>query len=262
MLDRLTCLILVTHALTACTESNVRTLTDRDGAVTVALRCDAPAQTFNSADEQRLVREWAGRIVRHEAEYDSTGRFVLDAGRSEAVWKALSEASDEMVQAAVRDYACSYDLAALTPRFPQNGSEVPPFSLEVLDENRTFNLQDYRGKIVVLTFWATWCRPCLDEYPLIVELNSKYEADGVVFVGVLTRDTESGARAFLAGHDGRVPTLLDPDQKVGRAFKVFGLPHSVFIGRDGRIVNTLIGGYAFDKTVEAILAHDRSRSPG
>lgn len=121
------------------------------------------------------------------------------------------------------------------------GSPAPDFELQDLD-GRTVRLSDFRGKVVFLNFWATWCPPCRQEMPEIQRLVEKNLPD-VVILGVNTSDTATPAevKAFMErnGYTWRVP--YDTGSLVGRRYGVVYLPTSYFIGPDGTVRGKYIG---------------------
>ncbi len=105
------------------------------------------------------------------------------------------------------------------------------------------SLADYRGKYILLNFWATWCPPCRAEMPSLARLQEELGGDRFEVVTVATgRNTVRGIREFFesAGVDN-LPVLLDPKQKLARDMGVFGLPISVVIDPGGREIARLTG---------------------
>ncbi len=116
------------------------------------------------------------------------------------------------------------------------GLVAPNFDLATLDGRRV-KLSDYRGKAVLLNFWATWCSPCKVEMPWFVELQKKYGNDGLVILGVAMDDSEAPKIAEFASEMGvNYPVLLGTDQVSEQYGNVEFLPTSFYIDRDGKIV--------------------------
>jgi thiol-disulfide isomerase/thioredoxin len=119
------------------------------------------------------------------------------------------------------------------------------FSLPDLS-GRAVKLADYRGKVVVLNFWATWCAPCRAEIPSLVELNRGVAGKDVV---LLTVAVNSGGRreieAFYTQLGVSLPTLVDLDGKAYFAFGLTGVPETFILDRGGRIVQHYIGPRAW-----------------
>ena len=118
---------------------------------------------------------------------------------------------------------------------PWTGPAAPPLALKELD-GATHGLADYRGKVVLVDFWATWCEPCRDEMPAIAALRRKSAGIPLVVLAVNVGEPEARIRAFLRSNPSRgLTVLLDPGLRTTRAWKVQLLPASFLIGRDGRI---------------------------
>ena len=127
------------------------------------------------------------------------------------------------------------------PLVEQTGGPAPVFSVStLLVPTRTISLSDYRGKELVLNLWASWCVPCRIEMPL---LESAYlsEHGKVAFLGVDTNDTLDAARSFLARVHVTYPCAFDPRGQVASAYEVLGLPVTVFISANGRVLGRHIG---------------------
>ncbi len=118
---------------------------------------------------------------------------------------------------------------------------APDFTLQSLD-GQSMRLSDLRGKAVLLNFWATWCSPCKIEMPWFIELQKQYGAQGLQIVGVAMDDSSKEDIAKFAKDMGvNYPVLLGKEA-VGEAYGgVPALPESFFIGRDGKIVDKIIG---------------------
>lgn len=121
------------------------------------------------------------------------------------------------------------------------GTPAPNFTLETLD-GKNVSLTDFRGKAVLVNFWATWCGPCKIETPWLVELQNEYGSQGLQVVGVAMDDSGKDEIAKFAKDMGvNYPVLLGKEA-VGDAYGgVPALPESFFVGRDGKIIDRIIG---------------------
>ena len=121
------------------------------------------------------------------------------------------------------------------------GKVAPDFELTSLDGKRV-KLSDFRGKAVLLNFWATWCSPCKVEMPWFVDLQKKYGNDGLVVVGVAMDDTDTPKIAEFASQMGvNYPVLLGTDKVSDDYGNVQFLPTSFYIDRDGKFVGKGVG---------------------
>jgi len=148
--------------------------------------------------------------------------------------------------------ACSKtDSTAPARSSAELNAAAPDFTLRDLS-GRNVSLSDYKGKVVLLEFWATWCPPCKASVPALVELNRKYKQKGFIVVAV-SMDTDSDAsekvRKFSDAHNITFPVLL-ANETAPKLYNVISIPTSFLIGKDGTIVD-IYRGYseAFDNDV-------------
>jgi peroxiredoxin len=121
------------------------------------------------------------------------------------------------------------------------GVQAPDFTLISLDGTKV-KLSDYRGKAVLLNFWATWCSPCKVEMPWFEDLQKQYARDGLVVLGVAMDDSGPAKIAQFASEVGvNYPVLLGTDKISDDYGNVQYLPTTFYIGRDGLIVDKLTG---------------------
>jgi len=124
----------------------------------------------------------------------------------------------------------------------KEGQRGPAFSLATLDGRRTA-LADYRDKLVILNFWATWCVPCTDEMPTLEALWNDYRARGLVVLGVTV--DRGGPRALLEPYVRNLeitfPILLDPDGKTASGWRVTALPATFVVKPGGEVAGNAVG---------------------
>lgn len=155
--------------------------------------------------------------------------------------------------AAALGFATHYWLRTASVTTP---SVATDFALRDL-AGKTHSLADYRGKLVLLNFWATWCPPCRKEIPLFIELQRRYQKQGLQIVGISIDNPEAVARYW---QEMRInyPLLL-ADETTFELMAAYGnrsgaLPYSVLIGADGQVRSVKMGAYHEQELVSAIQA--------
>jgi cytochrome c biogenesis protein CcmG/thiol:disulfide interchange protein DsbE len=124
-------------------------------------------------------------------------------------------------------------------RPPNIGTAAPGFTVQ--DTDRKVTLDEFRGKVVVLNFWATWCPPCIEEMPSLVQMQQKMKAKGVEVVAISV-DADKGAyQTFLKEHNVELLTVRDPDQKSNNLYGTFKFPETYIIDRHGVLRRKFIG---------------------
>lgn len=124
---------------------------------------------------------------------------------------------------------------------PLVGKPAPSFKLSTLDGKSQVTLAQFKGKVVVVDFWAVWCPHCVDEMPSLNEFAEKHKDAGVVVLAVDEDDDKEKVKPFVADHHLTLPVLLDDGHKVSEDYGVNGIPHTVVIGPDGVVKNVFIG---------------------
>ena len=122
---------------------------------------------------------------------------------------------------------------------------APDFMLEDT-EGRLHHLSDYRGRTVIVNFWATWCPPCREEIPSMNRAWHKLSGDGVVFLAINMGEDEDTIFIFTADYPADFPLLLDRTGEVIAQWPVKGLPTTYIVAPDGTIAYRAIGGRAWD----------------
>ncbi len=119
---------------------------------------------------------------------------------------------------------------------------APDFSLTDMQGNEV-TLSQFRGKVVLLNFWATWCPPCREEMPSMEQLHQRYKDQGLVLLAVnVEAEGYQAVSRFLPGKNYTFPILLDTAAEVQNSYKVFRFPETFVIDRNGTVVEKIIGG--------------------
>jgi cytochrome c biogenesis protein CcmG, thiol:disulfide interchange protein DsbE len=130
-------------------------------------------------------------------------------------------------------------------RSPLVGRPAPAFALREVGTGRTIDISQFKGKPVIINFWATWCGPCWEEHPVLVQ-NARQLGDNVQFVGVVFQDAEDKILRFLDQRGSAYPTLVDQNGKTAIAYGVGGVPETYFLDRNGVIRAKFSGPMNFD----------------
>ncbi len=137
---------------------------------------------------------------------------------------------------------------------------APKFSLTDIS-GQTLTLDDYKGKVILLDFWATWCGPCRIEIPEFVELQKKYRDQGLAVIGISMDDSPEPVKEFYAQFKMNYPVAVG-DEKLAELYGgVLGLPTTLVIGRDGRIYSKHVGATdisVFESEIKVLLAGQAS----
>ena len=118
------------------------------------------------------------------------------------------------------------------------GTEAPTFSLRSLT-GETVSLEALRGRPLVVNFWGSWCKPCLQEVRMLTEAGQRHEH--VAVVGILVRDDPAAALAVVQDLGAEWPTLVDPGEEVATAWGVDSAPVTFFVRRDGTVASSVVG---------------------
>jgi peroxiredoxin len=115
-----------------------------------------------------------------------------------------------------------------------SGGPAPPFSLSSVSGEPS-TLSQFKGQVVMVNFWATWCGPCQQEMPLLDQMYKKYKPAGFTLIGVNVDKEAPAVKELLARKPVSFPVLLDPANQVSKAYHVDEMPSSVIIDRKGAI---------------------------
>ena len=124
------------------------------------------------------------------------------------------------------------------PRVRMIGSQAKDFTVK--DADRTVSLHDYKGKIILLNFWASWCAPCIEEMPSMVQLQKRMEPK-VTVVAVSIDEDSDAYHKFLRDHNVDLLTVRDPEQKTPTMYGTTGWPETFVIDTSGRIRRKFVG---------------------
>lgn len=130
------------------------------------------------------------------------------------------------------------------------GELAPDFTL-MTTEGNTMNLYDYKGKNIILNFWATWCGPCTFEMPFLRQIDETWAKAGVVIIAVNTQDNVENAALFAKRNNLKFLIPVDPKGGVATLFNVRGMPTTFFIDSDGVIKSVKIGPFINAEEIEA-----------
>lgn len=124
-------------------------------------------------------------------------------------------------------------------RPPRIGSNAPEFTVQ--DAQNRITLSQYRGQVVVLNFWATWCAPCIEELPSLVEMQQRMKAKGVIVLAISVDVDENAYRRFVRDHNVNLLTVRDPDQKSPALYGTHLFPETYVLDRNGVMRRKFIG---------------------
>lgn len=138
-------------------------------------------------------------------------------------------------------------------RVPAVGTAAEDFRLTDL-EGKQQTLSHYRGKVVLVNFWATWCRPCTTEMPAMQATYDKLRDKGFVVLAINELEDDAKVREHIEQYGHTFPVLMDRDNKVANQFGVFGLPVSVFIDEKGIVREYIKGGLLTEQKILEVIA--------
>jgi len=131
------------------------------------------------------------------------------------------------------------------------GAPAASYDVKRLD-GRVDALNRYRGSVVLMNLWATWCPPCREEMPALEQFYAENRAKGVVVLGVDQGESAAAAGAFARAHGVTFPILLDADEQYGRSYAAIGLPTTVIVDRRGHVTRGIDGQLSLAQMREAV----------
>ena len=149
---------------------------------------------------------------------------------------------------------------AMGSRPPAAGMPASEFSLTDL-QGKAHSLEQYKGKVVLLNFWATWCKPCTTEMPAMQTVYDRLREKGFVVLAVNELEDEGKVREHIQQYKHTFPVLLDHENKVANQYGVFGLPVSVFIDQNGVVQEYIKGGLLTEARIHDIVDRIQSAAP-
>jgi peroxiredoxin len=140
---------------------------------------------------------------------------------------------------------------------PASKSEAASLDFTLTDMNgKTVNLAEFRGRPLIINFWATWCGPCKQEIPAFIELQNKYREQGFLVLGVSTDDPADALQKFAAEYQMNYPVLLATEQFMDANGPIWGIPVSILVRRDGTVYKKHMGPATkeeFEKDIKALM---------
>lgn len=142
----------------------------------------------------------------------------------------------------------------ISSKAPLEKKELAPnFTLGLMG-GKKFSLNDYKGKPILINFFASWCLPCREEMPVLEKIVHEYQPKGVIFLGIAVDDTEKKMKEFIARYGVTFPVGLDKTAEIQKAFGLYGIPTTYFIDKKG-IINYFHSG----TVTEELLQHELNK---
>lgn len=136
-----------------------------------------------------------------------------------------------------------------TPQTPGplgRGSAAPHFALPQLGSAEWVELSALRGRVVLVNFWATWCKPCEEEMPAMERLYQELQDEGFELLAVSVDETREPVQEFQRRMGLSFPLLLDSDKRVATLYQTFRFPETLLIGADGTVIERYVGPKEWD----------------
>ena len=149
---------------------------------------------------------------------------------------------------------------AMGARPPAAGMPAAGFSLTDL-YGKAHSLEQYKGKIVLVNFWATWCKPCTSEMPAMQTVYDQLRDKDFVVLAVNELEDEAKVREHIQQYNHTFPVLLDRENQVANQYGVFGLPVSVFIDQQGVVQEYIKGGLLTERKIQEIVSRIQNAAP-
>jgi thiol-disulfide isomerase/thioredoxin len=184
-------------------------------------------------------------------------RMLADVGRVADAKTMLNKLKEDHAQVAEH-------VDGLLIQLEEIGTDPAAFPEGVQDlDGKAVSLADYKGKIVLIDFWATWCGPCRAEIPHVVQAYERYKDKGFEVLGVTLDGPKDASKVRLFAAENRMPwrqqheSRPDTRNTVAEAYEVEGIPHTVLVGRDGKVLRTGLRGNALSHTLARVLTAEK-----
>ena len=126
------------------------------------------------------------------------------------------------------------------------GEKAPSFSLPTLGSGQSMGLSKYKGRVVYVDFWASWCGPCRESLPMLNELRNELKRKGFEVLAINLDENTDDAKAFLKQFPVSYPVLLDPEGRIPEKYELPGMPTSFMIDKKGNVAKIHVGFKAAD----------------
>lgn len=137
------------------------------------------------------------------------------------------------------------DLTMDAPQGSVDEQKAPDFTIKLLS-GKEVSLSDFKGKPLIVNFWASWCGPCREEAPILVKAAEEY-GNKVQFLGIIFQDTEAGAKDFIEEFKITYPNGMDTSGQAAQAYKITGVPETFFIDANGMLRAKWLGALTEEK---------------
>ncbi len=129
---------------------------------------------------------------------------------------------------------------SLSERIVNQGDQATAFTVTAND-GKQYSLKDFHGKVLVLNFWASWCKPCVDEMPSLNRFASEMKKNGVTVLGISVDHDEAKYKKFLKAANIGFPVFHDPKAEISSSYGTYKYPETYIIDKSGKVVEKIIG---------------------
>ncbi|HEB12834.1 MAG TPA: TlpA family protein disulfide reductase [Actinobacteria bacterium] len=136
------------------------------------------------------------------------------------------------------------------PPSSEDDQKAPDFTVNLFSGKKV-SLSDFKGKPLIVNFWASWCAPCREEAPVLVKVAKMY-GKKVQFLGIVFQDTEAGAKKFIEEFKVKYPNGTDPSGQAAQDYKITGVPETFFIDANGILRAKWLGALTEEKLISLV----------